>query len=169
MAARKTWDFTTPAADAALNAKLLEIGEAVRQLAIAQQGENENIPADDTNKSLTAAASADLALTNAAQDVAGATITLRKPGWWLITAHFYFLASAPDGLVHGILSVGGAAQTTEARIFGSMQTMVPQTWRVKTTSNSVIAKLQAYSAVTGTSKCLKDHTTITAVWVEPLA
>ena len=124
-----------------------------------------------------AAASADLSLTAANQDVAGATLNLSS-GVYAVVGVFDFRTGNDDldngQTANGVLSINAVAQTGEAvmRLIRAdananerVQACVTQTWSVTVPSGSTyVAKLQARkSGGTGTSQALQTHTTITAM------
>jgi hypothetical protein len=121
------------------------------------------------NKYLTAAASADTALTTTYADVTGATITLDTDGTWLImaTASAYVDSTAQGTLVQ--LVYDGTAQTSIIRIdttSAAVLANISGQWIVAHTGSKV-AKLQARN-VNGTSGVIKGtDTRITAVWLHP--
>lgn len=116
---------------------------------------------------LRAAASADLTLTTAAQDIAGATVTLNKAGLWFLVGVFYVdVDAAGTGQMIGELVAAAVTQGGQATVgFHTGEHTIVQVWKFTAAIND-IAKLQAWKTVNdGTLAVRATHTTLTAVFV----
>jgi hypothetical protein len=116
-----------------------------------------------------AVASSSLTLTTSEQDVVGASVSLDKNGYWLVTASFNFENIADDGVpLLGHLNFDGVTQTAQAIHVGHAnghRTSAMQQWRLLVTAQPKTAKLRAKKMTgTGTSLCYNIHTTISAHW-----
>jgi len=124
------------------------------------------------NLRYSAAASGNLTITNAYQDVVGATVTLGPAGVYVILGNFEFggTSSAAPGVLTGQIVVDGVAQAplavaqlapsvVDVRMAGTMCI-------VTTASAGLVAKLQAKnSAIEGTYYAYQVSTTILALKV----
>jgi hypothetical protein len=121
---------------------------------------------------VSAQASASLALTTSFQDVAGCSVSL-TPGVWLVNGIFYFLEPGAGDvgqiLVGGLATTGGAATValSNARAVFVVPSALSgataaQAWRVTVTATTT-AKLQALkTGGAGTGSVQVQNTTITA-------
>lgn len=134
-----------------------------------------------------AVCSADLALSNAEQDVTGATLTLAAIGSYRVTGIFDFdmIGDGDMGqMAIGRLSVAGVIQTAEAHeraikvsigytlgvgesvtltVNTNVRATVVQIWDVTTTVTNTVVKLRALrDGGTGASVAKQDHTKILA-------
>lgn len=115
---------------------------------------------------LDAAASADLTLTTAFQNVVGATVTLAHPGVWVISGVFDFDGAAGDTTGIGVLNIDGTNQAANAlaSLADTQRVTTGQTWvHRKTTLGPTVLQLQARKGGgAGASLVKQSHTTITA-------
>lgn len=128
-----------------------------------------------TEASVAAAATANLGLTIAYQDVVGATVELNRTGLWLIIGVFELFTEAACGIANGQLVVGPppvgpyVAQSGLASLAisaGDVRATVTQVWIYNATER-VTAKLQAKKSINaGLAFALLENTTITAVWLK---
>lgn len=122
--------------------------------------------------SAAAAATANLTLTTSFQDITGphatdgVAVDLPVPGAYVIIGTFMFQRIGDGGVAfEGQLDIGGTAQAELARNVGlsGEHNQATQSWRITTTANDTIAKLQARkTAGIGSSVVLATHTTIVA-------
>ncbi len=117
---------------------------------------------------LSAEASGTLTLTNAFQDIPGATVTTPNDGLtrtWLIIGVFELSANASSVVLGGI-NVGGTDQTevavsTNPAGSGTTITTVSQVWIRSLAPNTSLTLRAAY--LSGTGSASPTHTTINAI------
>lgn len=122
-----------------------------------------------------ATATTTLTLATFAQDIPGATLTLARPGVYLILGTFDFLMLGLDdsAICLGQLLVAGALQLGVATFHGSanainMRATVFQQWLYQAATSGQVLQLQAYkTAGTGTTNVQQNHTKLSALWVRP--
>lgn len=119
-------------------------------------------------------ASASLTLTNAEQDVVGATITLNRAGRYIIHAVFDMVEGGAGDVgqnLVGYLRADGATQSQVAIMFTTalnMRATIAQQWTYTPAAAGKIVKLRAAKlAGTGASTVSITHTSISALWIGP--
>ena len=125
--------------------------------------------ADVLEANAIAKATADLTLTASFQDVAGATLTLAQKGNYLIWAVFDCEGNSNDTETEGRLDVAGVAQAALAYFrpqgASTSRATVAQMWRITTTSENTVIKLQARTtSAAGTFK-VRQQTQIMSMGV----
>lgn len=155
-----------------INDRLRDISMALEDVRRAQDTAPVTAAAAPSNSVLIAYASASLTLSAVIADITGATLTLPRPGRYLITGSFYFTALGvgdQNFTLLGFLNADGAQQPQVAayltQVCPSAATCSVQ-WVYKAPSAGKVVKLRGQkTGGTGVSVIQMQHTSITALWI----